>query len=68
MKLSNHLQDVLDKQIPKGKWFTADDVILISRTDWVLSKLVEAGAIKKEWQFGEMKYYCKKATTELLNH
>lgn len=57
MKLSKHLTEVLEKQIPKKRWFTADDVILIRRTDWVLFKLVDAGVLKKEWRFGEMKYY-----------
>lgn len=52
MAMTNHLQDVFDKQIPKGKWFTADHVILIRRTDWVLKRLVEEGKlIKKNERF-----------------
>jgi hypothetical protein len=60
-QLSKHLQEVFEKQIPKRKWFTKDDVILIHRTDWVLGKLVNAGVLKKEFRFGKIKYYTNKS-------
>jgi hypothetical protein len=49
--LSKHLQDQFEriKKFIDGKeWFEQDDVILLNRPYWVLSKLTEAGLIEKE--------------------
>ena len=50
--LSKHLQECL-RMIQKKfqiKWFTKDDAIFLSRTDWVLDKLVKSGAVEIKYQ------------------
>ena len=72
-ELSKHLQEQLRFIQRKfhRKWFTADDAIFLSRTDWTIKKLVEAGVVEAKYvgtEKAKSLYHCHIYRAQKCNH